>query len=45
MDFEVLPALYKKPRNTEKKMYLNPYDLIDWLPNTFVDYIALSKRR
>lgn len=45
MDFEVLPALYKKPGNTDKKMYLNPYDLIDWLPNTFVDYVALLKRR
>lgn len=45
MDFEVLPALYKKPGNTDKMIYLNPYDLIDWLPNTFVDYISLSKRR
>lgn len=45
MDFEVLPALYRKPENTERKMYLNPYDLMDWLPNTFMDYIALLKRR
>lgn len=44
MKFEVLPALYKKPVSTKEKMYLNPYDLTDWLPNTFVDYASLSKR-
>ena len=45
MKFEVFPALYKKPTNTKEKMYLNPYDLTDWLPNTFVDYTSLLKRR
>jgi hypothetical protein len=36
--FEVIPALQKKPDNTRNKMYLNPYDLSDWLPNTFMAY-------
>ena len=43
--FEVLPALFKKPRNTRDVMYLNPYDLSDWLPNTFMDYRALVASR
>ncbi|MDR1872797.1 MAG: DEAD/DEAH box helicase [Deltaproteobacteria bacterium] len=38
IDFEVRPALLKKPRNTKSKMFLNPYDLSDWLPNTFIAY-------
>ena len=44
MEFEVLPALYKKPASTKEKMYLNPYDLTDWLPNTFMEYTSLSKK-
>lgn len=36
--FEVVPALLKKTDNTKSKMYLNPYDLTDWLPNTFMKY-------
>lgn len=36
--FEVIPALLKKPDNTKSKMYINPYDLIDWLPNSFMIY-------
>ena len=44
VQFEVLPALYRKPRNTIEKMYVNPYDLSDWLPNTFLDYRALIAR-
>jgi predicted RNA-binding Zn-ribbon protein involved in translation (DUF1610 family) len=36
--FEVAPAILKKPMNTRGKMYLNPYDLSDWLPNTFMAY-------
>jgi ATP-dependent helicase YprA (DUF1998 family) len=36
--FEVIPALLRKPDNTRSKMYLNPYDLTDWLPNTFMTY-------
>ena len=36
--FEVIPALLTKPDNTRSKMYLNPYDLTDWLPNTFMTY-------
>lgn len=45
MEFEVLPTLYKKPANTSHKMYLNPYDVSDWLPNTFMEYTSLVKKR
>jgi Distinct helicase family with a unique C-terminal domain including a metal-binding cysteine cluster len=45
MKFEVLPALYRKPQNTLEKMYVNPYDLSDWLPNTFLDYRSLTAKR
>jgi len=38
IEFEVIHALQKKPDNTRSKMYLNPYDLTDWLPNTFMTY-------
>lgn len=38
IEFEVIPALQKKPNNTKSKMFLNPYDLTDWLPNTFMKY-------
>ena len=38
IEFEVIPALLKKPEVTQNKMYLNPYDLTDWLPNTFLRY-------
>lgn len=38
IDFEVIPALRKKPNNTKTKFYLNPYDLSDWLPNAFITY-------
>lgn len=41
VEFEVLPALRKKPNNTRSKMYLNPYDLTDWLPNAFMTYSNL----
>ena len=37
-EYEVVRALRKKPENTNKKMYLNPYDLTDWLPNAFMAY-------
>ena len=36
--FEVVPAILKKPGNTKTMMYLNPYDLTDWLPNAFMTY-------
>jgi predicted RNA-binding Zn-ribbon protein involved in translation (DUF1610 family) len=36
--FEVLPAILKKPENSREKIYLNPYDLSDWLPNSFMTY-------
>ena len=39
--FEVLPALRRKAPNTKEIMCVNPYDLSDWLPNTFMDFRAL----
>ena len=42
--FEVLPALCRKPRDTMDRMYVNPYDLSDWLPNTFMLYRGLIAR-
>lgn len=36
--FEVVPALRKKLGNTKTKIFLNPYDLSDWLPNAFMTY-------
>jgi ATP-dependent helicase YprA (DUF1998 family) len=36
--FVVVPALRKKPDSTQSKMYFNPYDLSDWLPNAFMAY-------
>lgn len=38
INFNVLPAILKKPENTDTIMYLNPYDLTDWLPNAFMTY-------
>ena len=37
--FEVIPALRKRIRDEKGKMYLNPYNLSDWLPNAFIEYI------
>ncbi len=39
IQFEVIPALRKKPHPERGKMYFNPYDLSDWLPNAFVSYM------
>jgi len=38
VEFEVIPAIMKKPENTSTMMFVNPYDLSDWLPNTFMTY-------
>jgi Distinct helicase family with a unique C-terminal domain including a metal-binding cysteine cluster len=40
--FDVMPALRKKPNNTKSNLYLNPYDLSDWLPNAFLTYRKLT---
>jgi len=40
--FNVMPALRKKPNNTKANLYLNPYDLSDWLPNAFLTYRELT---
>lgn len=38
VEFKVIPAMLKKPENMRTKIYLNPYDLSDWLPNAFMTY-------
>lgn len=43
--FNVVPALLKKPENTNTRVFLNPYDLSDWLPNTFMTYRNLISER
>jgi hypothetical protein len=45
IEFEVIPALRKKPISSKEKMFLNPYDLSDWLPNTFITYKNLLSQR
>ena len=37
-DFEVVPALCRKPDNTRTHLWYNPYDLSDWLPNAFMTF-------
>lgn len=37
-EFEVIPAILKKPEDSKARIYLNPYDLSDWLPNAFMTY-------
>jgi ATP-dependent helicase YprA (DUF1998 family) len=43
--FEVVPAILKKKENTHTRIFLNPYDLSDWLPNTFMTYRNLISKR
>lgn len=38
--FEVIPSLRKRIRDEKGKLYLNPYNLSDWLPNAFMDYLG-----
>jgi len=45
IEFEVIPAILKKSNNTKTKLYLNPYDLSDWLPNAFMTYRNLISER
>jgi len=45
VDFEVVPAIIKKPDNTSTKIYFNPYDLSDWLPNAFMTYKKIIGRK
>ena len=40
INFEVIPSLRKRVRDEANKMYLNPYNLSDWLPNTFMEYLG-----
>ena len=35
--FKVIPALLKKPFPQDNKIFFNPYDLSDWLPNAFME--------
>lgn len=41
--FEVIPSLRKRIRNEKGKLYLNPHNLTDWLPNAFLEYIEKNK--
>lgn len=45
IEFEVVPAILKKSENTRTKIYLNPYDLSDWLPNAFMAYRNMISER
>ena len=45
IEFEVIPAILKKPENTSTRIFLNPYDLSDWLPNAFMTYRNLISER
>jgi ATP-dependent helicase YprA (DUF1998 family) len=45
IEFEVIPAILKKPENTRTRIFLNPYDLSDWLPNAFMTYRNLISER
>lgn len=40
IQFEVIPSLRKRIRDEKGKLYLNPYSLSEWLPNTFMEYIT-----
>ena len=42
--FDVIPAIRKKPTNTNAKIYFTPYDMSDWLPNAFMTYKKLITR-
>ena len=39
ISFEVIPSLRKRIRDEKGKLYLNPYNLSDWLPNAFMEYM------
>lgn len=36
-NINVIPALLKKPMHRQNRVYFNPYDLSDWLPNAFME--------
>lgn len=42
---EVIPALLRKPQQITDTIYLNQYDLSDWLPNTFIMYEKIVNNR
>ena len=42
--FEVIPSLRKRIRDEKGKLYLNPYNLSDWLPQAFIEYRAKVKQ-
>lgn len=45
VNFVVVPGLRKLKKNNKGWMYLNPYSLTDWLPNTFMNYVDLVKNK
>ena len=44
INFEVIPSLRKRIRDEKRKLYLNPYNLSDWLPQAFIEYRAKIKQ-
>ena len=38
IEFEVIPSLRKRIRDETRKLYLNPYNLSDWIYNAFLEY-------
>ena len=38
IEFEVIPSLRKRIRDENRKLYLNPYNLSDWIYNAFLEY-------
>ena len=38
IEFEVIPSLRKRIRDEKRKLYLNPYNLSDWIYNAFLEY-------
>lgn len=45
IEFEVVPAILKKRENTRTRIYFNPYNLSDWLPNAFMTYRHMVSER
>ena len=38
IEFEVIPSLRKRIRDEKRTLYLNPYNLSDWIYNAFLEY-------
>lgn len=42
VEFIVIPSLRKREREEKGRLYLNPHNLSDWLPQAFIEYIGKS---